>query len=75
MEKLLAVGIVVILGCLVHFGIALVVAFPIQLCFNEFAPQVFGANAMTYGQALCAYLLVFCLSVAATAQFNFNADD
>jgi hypothetical protein len=70
MEKVLAVGLVIVMSLVFHLVLACVFAFGIEASFNSFGTQVFGANPMTYTQALCAYLFVYCLGVAANAKLG-----
>ena len=53
LEGVLAVVFVIVIAC----AVALLIAWPVQLLWNEVMPEIFGLKAITFWQALMLSLL------------------
>ena len=61
MAKVLAVIMAVTWSAVFYFTIAAIMALPIQVTWNVFAPHAFGAQPLEYWQAFAAHVFASCV--------------
>lgn len=61
MAKVLGIIMAVAWSAVFYFAVAAIMALPIQVTWNVFAPHAFGAQPLEYWQAFAAHVFASCV--------------